>query len=151
MFVRYWVSDSTIGYYLLFSSSFFLVPGFWRLMTIVHRDTTHWRNEPVLNAEAGQDRQILWGQLLHRSRAGWVRTLDCVIVGYFFLVFGAFFLKAFPNDPYSPISGSYLPAHVATFFLIWLDGVLLDLLRNVLENIKAKLDAPRAYALQHFS
>jgi hypothetical protein len=95
-----------------------LLMGPWFLAAddIVHRDIAHWRNDPVLNAEAGLDRQILWGQLLHRSRAGWVKVMDYVIVGYFFLVFGAFFLKGFPNDPHSPTSGSYLPAHVATFF-----------------------------------
>jgi hypothetical protein len=89
---------------------------------IVHGGVKLWGRRPLASIEVGSSskssfflnwpQQQKWGKEVFRTRPAWIKKIDWLFIGYFFLVFGAFSLKSHPNDPTS----GPLPAPVAFFF-----------------------------------
>jgi hypothetical protein len=93
---------------------------------IVHGGVKVWRKRPLQSIEHGStgkssfflnwSQQQKWGNGVFKTRPAWIKKIDCLFLGYFFLVFGAFFLKSHPKDSQLLPWSSPLPAPVAFFF-----------------------------------
>ena len=93
---------------------------------IVHGGVEHWRKRPSASIEIDSssnrsyflnwEQQQKWGMEVFKNRAAWIKKIDFLFLGYFFLVFIVFYLKTHPDDPFSKSLSSTLPAPVAFFF-----------------------------------
>jgi hypothetical protein len=104
---------------------------------IVHGGVKLWRRRPLASIEAGSSskssfflnwsQQQRWGKEAFRNRPPWIKKMDFLFLGYFFLVFAVFSLKHYSNDPdLKDFSSSALPARVAFLFSSgWMAGCWL--------------------------
>jgi hypothetical protein len=92
------------------------IPWMLAVDDIVDGSINQWRRRTHIGIQSSLEKQMLWGQSLFRGRPTWLKAIDYVILGYFFIIFISFLRKTYPIDTYSPHLGPRLPAPVATLF-----------------------------------
>ena len=93
---------------------------------IVHGGVKLWRKRPLQSTADNPDgrpslflnweQQQRWGQEVFRTRPAWIKKVDLLFIGYFFVVFGLKIIKNDPSDTHILPWASPLPAPDAFFF-----------------------------------